>query len=62
MSRTLVLPGTRETDLVPLMETLTSSHSGVAFSSDPKFVEGGTELHLRLSGTHKLVDKVSGTL
>ena len=50
-TRTLVLQGAREADLVPIMEEFIEAHPAVIFSSLPKFVEGGTEVHLSLSGT-----------
>jgi molybdopterin-biosynthesis enzyme MoeA-like protein len=50
VSRTLILPGAKEADLVPVMENFTQSHPNVSFSSLPKFVAGGTEVHLGLSG------------
>jgi len=49
-ARTLVLQGAREADLVPIMEEFIEEHPAVTFSSLPKFVEGGTEVHLGLSG------------
>jgi len=49
-TRTLVLKGAREADLVPIMEEFIEEHPEVSFSSLPKFVEGGTEVHLGLSG------------
>jgi len=49
-TRTLVLQGAREADLVPIMEEFIEVHPAVTFSSLPKFVEGGTEVHLGLSG------------
>jgi molybdopterin-biosynthesis enzyme MoeA-like protein len=56
--RTLVLEGAREADLVPIMEEFIEEHPAVTFSSLPKFVEGGTEVHLGLSGS--LQDVESG--
>lgn len=50
VSRTLILPGAKEADLVPIMEAFTGAHPNVGFSSLPKFVAGGTEVHLGLSG------------
>lgn len=50
VSRTLILPGAKEADLVPIMEDFTRTHPNVAFSSLPKFVGEGTEVHLGLSG------------
>jgi molybdopterin-biosynthesis enzyme MoeA-like protein len=55
VSRTLILPGAREGDLVPFMETFTAAHPKVVFSSLPKFVEGGTEVQIGLSGTEEAV-------
>lgn len=49
-TRTLVLPGVREADLVPLMEEFIGTHPTISFSSLPQFVKGGTEVHLGLSG------------
>jgi molybdopterin-biosynthesis enzyme MoeA-like protein len=43
-----VLPGAKEADLVGLMERYIAAHPGVSFSSLPKFVEDGTEVHLGL--------------
>ena len=50
VSCTLILPGAKEADLVPIMETFTRNHPHVTFSSLPKFVDGGTEVHLGISG------------
>ncbi|MBW1775579.1 MAG: competence/damage-inducible protein A [Deltaproteobacteria bacterium] len=50
VSRTLILPGAKEADLVPIMEDFTRTHPKVSFSSLPRFVAGGTEVHLGLSG------------
>ncbi len=55
ISRTLILRGAREGDLVPFMETFTRAHPEVGFSSLPKFVEGGTEVHIGLSGPEEVV-------
>jgi molybdopterin-biosynthesis enzyme MoeA-like protein len=57
VSRTLILPGAREGDLVPLMEAFTQSHPELVFSSLPKFVEGGTEVRIGLSGAVEAVEK-----
>jgi hypothetical protein len=46
----LILPGAKEADLVPVMEDFIQNHTNVNFSSLPKFVAGGTEVHLGLSG------------
>ncbi len=55
VSRTLILPGAREGDLVPFMETFTAAYPEVIFSSLPKFVEGGTEVRIGLSGPEEVV-------
>ena len=55
VARALILPGAREGDLVPFMETFTGAHPKVIFSSLPKFVEGGTEVHIGLSGPEEVV-------
>lgn len=57
VSRSLMLPGAREGDLVPFMETFTTAHPKVTFSSLPKFVEGGTEVHIGLSGPQEVVEE-----
>ncbi|MFH1489012.1 MAG: molybdopterin-binding protein [Pseudomonadota bacterium] len=56
ISRTLVLPGAREADLVPLMEAFIASHPDLSFSSLPKFVKGGTEVDLGIKGAPKNVE------
>lgn len=62
VTRTLVLRGAREADLVPLMEEFIERHAAVTLSSLPKFVEGGTEVHLGLSGNLHDVEKGIGDL
>jgi len=47
----IVLPGAREADLVEIMESFIAAHPGLSFSSLPKFVAGGTEVHLGISGS-----------
>jgi len=37
------------------METFTGAHPKVIFSSLPKFVEGGKEVHIGLSGPEEVV-------
>ncbi|MFH1489085.1 MAG: molybdopterin-binding protein, partial [Pseudomonadota bacterium] len=54
--RTLVLPGAREADLVPLMEAFIALHPDLSFSSLPKFVKGGTEVDLGINGPPKDVE------
>jgi molybdopterin-biosynthesis enzyme MoeA-like protein len=46
----VLLPGAREADLVDLMEQFVASHPRLSFSSLPRFVAGGTEVCLGLSG------------
>jgi molybdopterin-biosynthesis enzyme MoeA-like protein len=50
ITRTLLLPGAREGDLVGLMEDFTAAHPELTFSSLPHFVTGGTEVDLGLTG------------
>ncbi len=47
---TLVLANAREGDLVDIMERFVAGHPRVSFSSLPRFVPGGTELHLGVRG------------
>jgi len=61
-ARELVLSGVREADLVDLMERFIARHPDVAFSSLPRFVERGTELHLGLSGPPGAVARGLGDL
>ena len=49
-SESIVLPNGREGDLVDIMERFVAEHPGVSFSSLPRFVPGGTELHLGVRG------------
>ncbi len=49
-SESIVLQNAREGDLVPLMERFVAQHPRVSFSSLPRFVPGGTELHLGVRG------------
>jgi len=56
-TRTLILPGAREADLVALMEAFIEEHPALTLSSLPKFVEGGTEVHLGLSGNPQDVER-----
>jgi molybdopterin-biosynthesis enzyme MoeA-like protein len=57
VTRTIVLPGAREGDLVPLMEAFTAAHPELVFSSLPHFVPGGTEVDLGLSGEPAAVEE-----
>ena len=45
-TRTLVVQGAREADLLPLMEKFIEEHPAVTLSSLPRFVECGSEVHL----------------
>jgi molybdopterin-biosynthesis enzyme MoeA-like protein len=56
VTRTLVLPGAREGDLVGLMEAFTAAHPELGFSSLPHFVTGGTEVDLGLTGRPEEVE------
>lgn len=56
ITRTLVLPGAREGDLVGLMEEFTTAHPELGFSSLPHFVPGGTEVDLGLTGRPEEVE------
>lgn len=53
----VILPGAREADLVILMERFIASHPNVSFSSLPRFVPGGTEVELGLSGEPDAVEE-----
>jgi molybdopterin-biosynthesis enzyme MoeA-like protein len=57
VTRALRLPGAREADLVPMMEAFTETHPSIDFFSLPKFVDGGTEVLVGLSGAKHPVDK-----
>ena len=48
---TLVLPGVRESDIIPLMDAFNRRHLPIRLSSLPRFVEGGTEIRLGLTGS-----------
>ncbi len=53
----LILPGAREGDLIPLMEALVAAFPDCAFSSLPRFVPGGgTEVELSLCGPAERAD------
>ncbi len=62
ITRTIVLPGAREGDLVTLMEDFIAAHPALTFSSLPHFVEGGTEVDLGLSGRPAEVEAGMGDL
>jgi molybdopterin-biosynthesis enzyme MoeA-like protein len=47
----------READLTPLMEDFVRTHPSLTLSSLPKYVEGGTEVKLGISGTPEEVDR-----
>ncbi len=57
ITRALRLPGAREADLVPMMESFIKTHPSINLSSLPKFVEDGTEVLIGLSGAKRHVDK-----
>lgn len=57
LTRTIVLPGAREGDLVPLMEAFAAAHPELVFSSLPHFVPGGTEVDFGLCGRPAAVEK-----
>ena len=59
--RAVVVPA-READLTPLMEDFVRTHPSLTLSSLPKYVEGGTEVKLGISGTPEDVDKGSRDL
>lgn len=50
VTRTLILAGTRESDVIPLMDAFNRRHPHIRLSSLPRFVEGGTEIRLGLTG------------
>lgn len=56
ITRTLVLPGAREGDLVTLMEAFTEAHPTLVFSSLPHYMAGGTEVDLGLTGRPEEVE------
>ena len=56
ITRTLVLPGAREGDLVTLMEAFTAAHPTLNFSSLPHYVASGTEVDLGLTGRPEEVE------
>ena len=55
-SGSVLLPGAREGMLLDMMEEFVRLHPDVGFSSLPRFVPGGTEVTLGLSGTRAAVD------
>ena len=57
ISKTLILPGAREADLVEIMEQFIQNHSSLKFSSLPRFVTNGTEVRLGVSGNEQKVEK-----
>ncbi len=54
--RAVIVPA-READLTPLMEDFVRTHPSLTLSSLPKYVEGGTEVKLGISGRPEDVDK-----
>jgi molybdopterin-biosynthesis enzyme MoeA-like protein len=57
ISKTLILPGAREADLVEIMETFIKDHPLLKFSSLPRFVSKGTEVRLGIVGNEDEVEK-----
>ena len=57
ISKTLILPGAREADLVEIMETFIKQHPLLKFSSLPRFVSKGTEVRLGIVGNEDGVEK-----
>ena len=56
VARALILPGAREAGPGEIMQAFIDSHPDLHFSSLPKFVAGGTEVHLGISGDEDRVD------
>jgi molybdopterin-biosynthesis enzyme MoeA-like protein len=54
--RAFVVPA-READLTPLMEEFVRTYPSLTLSSLPRYVQGGTEVKLGISGTPEEVDK-----
>jgi molybdopterin-biosynthesis enzyme MoeA-like protein len=52
----------READLTPLMEEFVHNHPSLSFSSLPRYVPGGTEVKLGISGTPEEVEQGSRDL
>ena len=59
--RAFVVPA-READLTPLMEEFVRTHPSLDLSSLPRYIPGGTEVKLGISGTPQEVEKGSGHL
>lgn len=59
---TVLLPGAREGDLVPMMERLLASHDGLELSSLPRFTADGTEVELRLAGAPDLLRRAAADM
>ncbi len=57
IARSIVLPGAREAELVPMMEEFIDAHPDLAFSSLPRFVKKGTEVRLGIEGRPGDVEK-----
>jgi len=57
VTRTLLLPGARESEIVPLMNAFIPKYPTITLSSLPKFVERGTEVHLGLTGNPRDVER-----
>jgi len=57
VTRTLILAGARESEVVPLMNSFIPQYPTISLSSLPKFVEHGTEVHLGLTGNPSDVEQ-----
>lgn len=57
ITRTLILAGTNESQVIPLMHEFNPRHPGISLSSLPKFVEYGTEICLGLTGNPRDVEE-----
>lgn len=57
VTRTLILAGTRESEVIPMMNEFIPQHSKISLSSLPKFIEHGTEIHLGLTGDPRDVEE-----
>lgn len=55
LADSVLLPGAREGDLVPLMNEFVAAHPRVTFSSLPRFTASGTEVELGVAGDPEAV-------
>lgn len=56
LTRSLILPGCREADLVDLMKRFIAAHPDVSFSSLPRFTSTGTQVELGVTGVLEAVE------